>query len=70
MTLGDVETAAGEWREERTRKVVNKQKKKTKPTTLKGCIPALEVEVGPAQRETAICDVKVSFQYLLGLLNT
>ena len=58
MTLGDVETAAGEWREERTRKVV---KQKTKNTTLKGCIPALEVEVGPAQRETAVRDVKVSF---------
>ena len=58
MTLGDVETAAGEWREERTRKVV---KKKNTHTTLKGCIPALEVEVGPAQRETAVRDVKVSF---------
>ena len=59
MTLGDVETAAGEWREERTRKVVKKKKKKN--TTLKGCIPALEVGVGPAQRETAVRDVKVSF---------
>lgn len=26
MTLGDVETAAGEWREDRTRKVVKKTK--------------------------------------------
>lgn len=51
MTPGDVETAAGEWGEDRTRKVIKKNNNNKK---LKGCIPAPEVEVGPAQREAAV----------------
>ena len=51
MTLGGVETAAGQWREDRTRKGVKTKQNKKK---LKGCIPAPEVEVGPAQREAAV----------------